>query len=695
MKNKISIKYANGLVLTPTDVVIENFEATNDALAATVIAEMMRYGFTVSEELHKTLRVLSETSLTEVYNSVVPVLREMKGADVDYTPMYPNFPQQVMEASELELFINAICHYWTFGEWKPEYLKLPREVSLEKGKFREIGLITEEDFSEIFVQLLKSKDSISDADKKTVAWFIDYLPALPNVEIPFKENLCTVAGILFEKDKDISNLIKTATDVLRIATHLSGGDISLAENTKFKSLPRKQRRVLVAALERVATEEDINRHRGKWVKLFHSLHVGEFSSNLWLMAKKVRNNQKIETFNGKVQEAIDDKRIYAAVNLLMDRPGEFARKIDHLLRLTLPELSDDRAFIISSFLSKVHRVPTRILLQLLGNLKVRDVDSDKRIVFPKGNTQRAFVVRTETLRLTDESISTLRDGITASLKTRFAKLQTLGKVWIDPVLTDCPLPTQQRSASEGLFQVGRGTRLPIGDNNTLRFFIYWVGQDIDLSATLHDENFKKIEHISYTNLRSAKYEACHSGDIVDGRHGACEFIDITIDKAAEFGARYVAMNVLVYAGPTFAEHDKVYAGWMTRENQQSNEIFEPTTVEQKIDLRSNSKNVIPVIFDLVERRAIWTDLTTPGNYSYGFGGYYGGNNVENNRASIEETLEAITNIKNKVTLFELFKMHASARGELVGSKEEADTVFSVYEGITPYNITLINSEYLV
>ncbi|KKK96811.1 hypothetical protein LCGC14_2659020, partial [marine sediment metagenome] len=367
MKNKISIKYANGLVLTSTTR-LKKLEATNDALTATIVAEMMRYGFCVSQELHGTLRVLSETSLTEVYNSVIPVLKEMKGADVDYTPMYPNFPQQVMEASELELFINAICHYWTFGEWKPEYLKLPREVSLERGKFREIGWITEEEFNNIFTQILSSKDSISDADKKTVAWFIDHLPALPNMEIPFKENLCTVAGILFEKDKDISNLIKTATDVLRIATHLSGGDISLAENTKFKSLPRKQRKVLVAALERVATEEDINRHRGKWVKLFHSLHVGEYSSKLWQMAKKVRNNQKIETFNGKVQEAINDKRIYAAVNLLMDRPGEFARKIDHLLRLTLPELSDDRTFIISSFLSKVHRVPTRILLQLLGNL---------------------------------------------------------------------------------------------------------------------------------------------------------------------------------------------------------------------------------------------------------------------------------------------------------------------------------------
>ena len=26
--------------------------------------------------------------------------------------MYPNFPKQVMEASDLELYLNAITHYW-------------------------------------------------------------------------------------------------------------------------------------------------------------------------------------------------------------------------------------------------------------------------------------------------------------------------------------------------------------------------------------------------------------------------------------------------------------------------------------------------------------------------------------------------------------------------------------------------------
>jgi hypothetical protein len=197
-----------------------------------------------------------------------------------------------------------------------------------------------------------------------------------------------------------------------------------------------------------------------------------------------------------------------------------------------------------------------------------------------------------------------------------------------------------------------------------------------------------IEHISYTNLKSEKYQSCHSGDIVNGARGVSEFIDITIDPAVEYGARYVAMNVLVYSGPTFAEHKKCYAGWMTREKPKSKEIYDPKHVVQKIDLTSESRNCIPVVFDLVERKAIWADLTTGSSY------HMWGNNVHSNRATIEETLEAIVDTNNKVSLYELFEMHAWARGEIVATKEEADTVFSLTEGITPYDVPLINSDFI-
>jgi len=144
----------------------------------------------------------------------------------------------------------------------------------------------------------------------------------------------------------------------------------------------------------------------------------------------------------------------------------------------------------------------------------------------------------------------------------------------------------------------------------------------------------------------------------------------------------------VYSGPTFAEHETCFAGWMMRSKPKSNEVFDAKTVEQKIDVRANSRNVVPVVFDLQTRKAIWTDISTSSR------SYYGGNNVESIQASIQETLEAVIGAKHKLSLYELFELHANARGELVDTPEEADTIYSIENGVTPFDINLINSEYI-
>lgn len=40
----------------------------------------------------------------------------------------------------------------------------------------------------------------------------------------------------------------------------------------------------------------------------------------------------------------------------------------------------------------------------------------------------------------------------------------------------------------------------------------------------------------------------------------------------------------------------------------------------------------------------------------------------------------------KPNLYELFELHARARGELIDDKGQAETIFSVKEGITPFEM---------
>ena len=56
---------------------------------------------------------------------------------------------------------------------------------------------------------------------------------------------------------------------------------------------------------------------------------------------------------------------------------------------------------------------------------------------------------------------------------------------------------------------------------------------------LYNADWRYVEHISYTNLKSEKYRAAHSGDIVTAPNGACEFIDLDIESVVRYGGRYV------------------------------------------------------------------------------------------------------------------------------------------------------------
>lgn len=681
-KIKISLTKLNGLVVDSG-----NDNNQNYAAVLTLNAEMMQLGFVMTKALFEALEKSPLALIETLHEKMLGYLKAMTGSDVTHRPMYPNFPEQVINTSSIELYFNALCHYWTYGQWLPEYKSLSRSSAFEAIKYREIDVVTETSFRNIFTTLVASADSLSDEDKGIISWFMRHYDNLQYPDdIPFAENKCVIIAELMQQEKPIFHLVKTATDVLRVATYLSEGDVSLATNTKFKSLPRKYRKLLVRALEKVINEEDIGRHRNKWVRLFHGLHVGELSNHVNAIAKKARNNETLASFYSKLEALIKANDFKSVVDLLRQRPGEFGRRLDQTLRMT--ENCEDQILVANAFLDIADKIPTRNLLQLLGHIGRRASDVDKRVIFPKGNVQKAVLVNAPLEALDKSIVLLLKKGIESRLIERFSKKTSLGNVWIDPELMHCPVPSQQRSAAEGLFNVARGTRLPIGDKSTLRFFIYWVGLDIDLSASFHDEQFQLIEYVSYTNLKSQKYKAYHSGDITRATNGASEFIDIDINSACQCGARYVVMNVLVFNGPTFEQHETCYAGWMTRSKPNSNEVYDPKTVEQKIDVRTASRNVIPVVFDLLEHKAIWVDVAMKGHR------FYGGNNIESNYASIEEKLEAVITMSHKLSLYDLFSLHTKARGARVKHCDEADTVFSLDEGVTPFHINDINADYI-
>jgi hypothetical protein len=663
---------------------------------ASVLKNIEALGFTFSEALIQACRQLTLDQLTTLYQSLIVDLRKAKGAHRQHNPMYPNFPAQVMEMSQCELYINAIVHYLTEGRYLPPTEAKARLPLLDNVELQIIDLGTVQDFEALFTQIVSANTSLSEQDKEDLDWYIrtygsDIARLLP-AAIPQKENMATVAGLLLQHTDNAAEFIaafcRTATDVLRLAVSMSSGDVSLATATRFRSFSRAERNLLLGLLERQSNAtEDILRWKDRWIRLGERLHPGEYAKKYPRAAEAfhiLRNDIPVPTFNRQIEKTLTAKNVAESVAQLATRPGDFARRLDHLLRLDVHA----QDAVAEAFGGVAERVSTPVLLQVMRHFRGRNHPSPLRVFFPKGNLAKAYAVTNTLPGIAAEVCHRIASLCEDTLLARFQKLPPLGKVYVDEALSDYMVPFASRSASKSFRTVARGSRLPLPEAcKVLRFFVWWKNgtdrTDIDLSATLFDSEFCYRDIISYYNLTG--YGGCHSGDIVDAPNGASEFIDISLEKVREMGSRYLVMSLNSFTEQPFCDLPECFAGWMAREEANSGEIYEPKTVQDRLDITANTCIAIPLLIDVEEKRVIWCDMALRRHPRWR-------NKVHNNLTGIGVTLQALANL-NKPTLYELFTLHALARGELVKSVEEADTVLSVENGI-PFRQEEIAAGYL-
>ncbi|MEK4076001.1 TerD family protein [Paenibacillus sp. FSL M7-0656] len=702
MNNTIYLRRANELIIESN----EGKQQLPETHLATVLKNIEALGYTFSDELMQAMRQLSKEQFEATYIQLVADLRVMVGAHVKYTPMYAGFPMQVMQADEAELYLNAIIHYLTnLTVVYPDQPSVERMPLLEKTDLKVIGLGNQQAFQTLIRQIIEAKGSISETDKADIDTVLEHadpedVDALLPTEIPFKENVGFVVASLLKHEKAnidrIGPYFKTASDVLRLAVAWSDGDVSLAAASPFRKFKRRERRLLLGLLEQCGSmTEDMLRYKDRWIRLGEILHPSEYKLRYPRCEEAfdiLRNNKSYSTFNGSVELAFQYRNVWSLIDLLSKRPGEFARRLDHLLRMT-----EDEAYVLLAFGEVLEQVSTPVLLQVRQHFAHRNEPQDLRVFFPKGNVAKAFAVPNELTEIDEATCQNVVQLCEQALVERFAALAPLGKTYVDPQLHDYLVPFSQRSASKALHTIVRGSRVPMAEGDTIRFFNWWkegdvdgksTGRvDIDLSAVMYDKDWNYVEHISYTNLRSSNYKAVHSGDIVTAPNGASEFIDLHIPSIVAYGGRYVVATLLSFTSHPYCDLPECFVGWMMRKKPGSGEIFEPSTVANKIDITADTQIAIPVIMDLVERTVIWTDLALTR-----YPDYY--NNVEGNQKGIVLMGKALTNLR-KPDLHDLFMLHAKARGELVDTIDQADTIYSVDQGITPYDIEQIMAEYLV
>lgn len=440
----------------------------------------------------------------------------------------------------------------------------------------------------------------------------------------------------------VSALVDTATDVLRLLVARSGGE-SLIDRSRIAPVPRPLRRVLLAALDRidpVQLVEDMRRHRRAWIAVGERLHPGEYvtrwpgvalafavlrrtdlnthpacdailtaldgrpESHLWLDGSRVHAAVRAR----RVEEAMAGGDTLDALALLRARPGELLRRADHLLRTAQSEAT---AEVVSAIGEAAHEAAPAVVLSALGELRTRGSWHPSRVFFPAGRTARAHVVPEQRLPLPPALVANVEQALTAAVLDRLAALSPVARAVVDTGLDGVIAPFAERTASRALVTLARGSVLPVPVGRFLRLFVHWTESDervdLDLSVAVYDDTWQHVATCDYTSLNVPG--AVHSGDLTSAPapRGSSEFIDLDVEVLARNGGRYAVVSVLSYNNVPFVEMAEAFAGFMIRDDR-AGDTFDARAVEQRFDLTGPGKVTIPFVVDLRQRTMRWLDV---------------------------------------------------------------------------------------
>lgn len=726
--NSIMLRRRGMILIPDKNIKNDDYENTNEIVKQYVTAlnyNMMNLGYKLSKDAFDTLCACSISELDVIYKNTIDALKELKGADVEYHPMYPNFPREVIEKDELELYFNAIVHYLSGGTLYPvseEEEKLP---SIDFSTPKEIMIGDNSDVESFAKTLLAQSVAYSKQDKEDLEYLAKngslWMKESPTAYMPEKyinkENLITQTTLAMNMNpeylKYFNGKYRTAIDVLRLMSSLSGGDVSLKDiNTvKFKSFPKNLQRTFLMWLNNCSgLATDMAKNPSIWKKAVYGLHAGNYDMSDEAVKRKMetalkkgkiykpviskkqyeknyknvvqtisdlREDRLPKTFESRVQKLYEEKKYLEMAKLLTQQPGVMSRKMDLLLRNTA---GTEREQIMGLFQKVANKCSAEVLYSGLSHFKHATDDKKIRSFYPKGGTANLYAVKENRETLDENVCDQMKMIYTCALMDLYKDKLPMGKVYVSPELEKYKAPMVLRNASKSGRSIPRGSRVQMEHDNKnkyLRGFIWWTNfkgngnyenrVDVDLSAVIMDENLNKIDQITYYSLKGK--HGVHSGDITSGGEehgeGATELVDLDMDAYKAMGGKYVAFTVTNYTGYGFDQVPCRF-GWMEREVVLDRTNFEPKTVKDASILSCKSTSVMPAIYDLDTREVIWSDLAIADATEFA-------RNADN--LNDRNTIAIYSILHNEFTdLMDAININVAVRGELVTDPREADII---------------------
>nr|WP_184939037.1 TerD family protein [Planomonospora venezuelensis] len=611
---------------------------------------LLSVGFKCSAALLARLAGLPGETVVDIGVRVLAAVRRLTGDHVQHNAYFIDFPANVPDTVEFwagllrEALLDPVAAARVrppvldllslpgYGRYRHTYAELLAAhaelipLAGDRVTVLEPGGSLESEARGLYVSLAGSEVPLAAEDLAVLRSLASSCAEQPE-HVPVRENRAVVNEARLAAGLPL--LVDTVTDVLRLACGCSGGDVTLASPTRFRSFRRAERRALLAALDGLPPVKhgDVPRHREQWKRLGERLHPHEFPQfpravQVFEVARGVRSAAGLDS---RVEAALSAGRTADAVELLETSPGALLRRIDHLLRT-----GSSASAVLDAAERAAGRASGRVLLSLREHLQNRLAPAAAGRVFVN-RYGRAWAAPDDRAPLGGEAPARMLAVLDEEIARR---LPDPGELTVDPDVLDVALPLSGKGVVPGLGMLPRGSLSPV-DGELLRFFVHWRQTerrtDYDLSALMLDASYGDPAHISWTNY--ANDFAQYSGDLTDAAEGATEFVDIRLSEATR---PIVVPQVNIYAGEPFDEAAEAFFGFMTRGAGQEGRPFEPRTVRMKSDLRGSGRIALPLVFlrgDDGAWRAKWLHLYLKGNPGF--------NQVEGNRVTTSLLVRSI------------------------------------------------------
>lgn len=663
------------------------------------------YGFTASAALVQHLIGVPEEVFIPWAKTIESLISEEVGLRSDMTPLFPNFPQQVMDLEDSEWIYQSLCYYWSNGSYRPytddEHQTYQPLIPNQTFTLLELG--TEEDYFQLFRDKISHSGSLNEDDltylNAMIQGYGEKVAAYFPEEIPNRETFaylmisCLDSSVLWNQ---LKKYVKNPVDILRIQQGIETGNIHLDETYRFKGVKRSIRRQFMEMLDTMPPallQENLWKREKMWKQWAEVTHTGEYQTKtptVFRAFQTLREGKRPLSFQGKVNQLFEEKNHLEVSQLLMKRPTEMARALDRLLRLEYECFPLRENDLTSYRFGKVaHEVPSKVLIQVLTYFQQR---SDLNGRYFQTKNGKVYGVDQPLEALPQAWIENVCRICECALMERYEQEEALETVYLDEALKQKTLPLVQRCSHAQLQPLAKGSRLPLEENTkVLRPFIYWKDPeqqviDLDLSVAVLDERFTSLDYVYYGEPRSLKYGIWHSGDVRRGGDGATEYLEIDLEQLKSTDAKYLAVTVHSFSHVPFDQLPDAFAGVMERDGV-TGEVFEPSTVRQKANLTQQTMSCLVFIYDVEKEELIWVDRSLDSN----------GRDLENITSSdlaIQFMLRSFIE-RQEPNLYHLLSLHVQARGAtLVETEDEASIVFGGEAGLQPYQFDQILTHYV-